>query len=412
MLLIEVTLRSLMLGIAVALVLTVLRVRSPHLQKSAWTAVLVSALIMPALMRAPGPIVEAPSYAFVLLPTAIAPATSGPMRPSVAAIYGVVALLMFARYGLSLARIMRIRRKARCVIEPWAADFDVRVTAELLAPATFGATILLPEEHVRWSTQKRQAIMAHERSHVLARDSQRLWIANLYKCLFWLNPLAWWLERRIAVLAEETSDAAALLAVGDAPAYAEVLLEFAAASRRTATVVAGMSLRPSISARIERIVGGKAAVDEPGAWRRFAAAAGVVPAMFLCATLQLAPNHWAFAHERAAMEGHSSAEGLTADKPRILSWPDQLSQFYPPQAQRAGIDGSVSLAVTLNDAGRVTDTKILAEKPFRFGFGAAASAAARAMKYSNPTGRAAEVRFRIRFALYHEHSPARPRSGE
>jgi TonB family protein len=232
----------------------------------------------------------------------------------------------------------------------------------------------------------------------------------LYRCAFWLNPLAWWLERRIATLAEETSDAAALRVVGDAPAYAEILLEFAAAAGQTATVVTGMGSR--IVARIERIVGGKAAVDEPRTWRRFAAAAGVVPAMLLSATLQLAPSHWTFAHERTSMGGHSSARGLTAAAPRILSWPTVDQQFYPPEARRAGIDGSVTLAVTLNNAGQATDTKVLTEEPLKFGFGAAASAVAHVMKYSNPTGHTAQVDFRIKFALHHEHSPARPRRGE
>jgi TonB family protein len=406
-LLMEAMLRSLLLAFAVALALAIVRVRSPHLQKGAWTAVLVSALVMPVLMRAHGPVIQAPGSLMNLTLAAAGPAVSSPMRPSVAAIYGVVVLLMFTRYAVSLARFMRIRRNARSVAEPWAGDFDVRVTAELAGPATFGATILLPEEHVHWSAHKREAVMAHERAHVLAHDCQRLWLAKLYRCLFWLNPLAWWLERRIAALAEETSDAAALQAVGDAPAYAEILLECAAAGGRTAAVVTGMG-RPRIAARIERIIDGKAAAHEPRRWRRFAAAASVVPATLLCATLQLAPSHWAFAQARTATEEHPNAQGPTADKPRILSWPAVLSQFYPPQAQRAGKEGWVTLAVTLDDAGQATDTKVLTEDPLDFGFGAAASAAARAMKYSNPTGHPVRVRFRVKFALYREHSPASP----
>jgi TonB family protein len=400
-------LRSLLLGLAAALVLAVLRVRSPHLRKNVWTAVLVSALVMPVFMRAHGPVIQAPSYVLTLTPAAaIGPATSSFTRPSFAAIYGVVVLLMFTRYALSITRLVRIRRKARCVVEPWAGDLDVRAAAELSSPATFGATILLPDEHVHWSVHKREAIMAHERSHVLAHDCHRLWLAKLYKCFFWLNPLAWWLERRIAALAEETSDAAALRVVGDAPAYAEILLEFATVGGQTATVATGMGSL-SIAARIERVVDGKAVADEPRRWRRFAAAGGVMPAMLLCATLQLAPSHWTFAQEHTAEGEHSSARLPTADAPRILGWP-QLIQFYPPKARRTGIDGSVTLAVTLDHAGQATDTKVLSEEPVNFGFGVAASSVARAMKYSNPTGHTAQLRFRMKFALHHEHSLARP----
>jgi TonB family protein len=300
-----------------------------------------------------------------------------------------------------------IRRKASPVVERWAAGLDVRATAEIFTPATFGSTILLPEEYGRWSAQKREAVMAHERSHVLAHDCHWLWLAKFYKCLFWINPLAWWLEHRIAALAEETSDAAALQVVGDAPAYAEILLEFAAAGR-TASVTAGMG-RPRIASRIERIVAGNAAAAEPQTWRRFAAGAIVMPAMLLCATLQLASSHWAFAHERMAVGGRSNPPGPVTGTPRVLGWPTvhQLIQFYPSEARRAGIDGLVTIAVGLDGTGQVTDTQVLEEEPLNFGFGTAASAVAHVMKYSNPTGRAAQLKVRVQFALHHEHASVR-----
>jgi TonB family protein len=391
--LVDTMLRSLALGTAVALALCVFRVRSPHLQKSAWTAVLVSALIMPVLMGTHGAVIHAPAKVLTLTLHAVSPMPSGSVRPGLAAIYFAVALLMCARYILSITRLMRIRRKARRVVEPWTDGLDVRVANELSGPATFGATILLPAEHAHWSAKKRQAIMAHERAHVLAYDCQRLWLAKLYKCLFWLNPLAWWLERRIASLAEETSDAAALQAMGDAPAYAEILLEFAGGSGQTATVAMGMSSR--IASRIERIVDGKAAPDEPRMWRCFATAVGVAPVMLLCATLQFAPSHPAF------------ARALTANSPHILGWP-QLVQYFPSRARRAGVDGSVTLAVTLDARGQPMAARILTEEPHDFGFGAAASAVAHAMRYSNPTGRTAQLEFCIKFALHRGRSPARP----
>jgi TonB family protein len=398
-LLMDTMLRSLVLGIAVALALCIFRVRSPHLQKSAWTAVLVSALVMPLLMRAHGVVIHAPGTLTLTL-DAVGPAAASATLPGLAAVYCAVALLMCLRFIMGITRLLRIRRRARRVVEPWAAGLDVRVAGELSGPATFGATILLPPAHVHWNTQKRRAIMAHERAHVLSHDCQRLWLARLYTCVFWLNPLAWWLERRIASLAEETSDAAALQVVGDAPAYAEILLEVAAVGGRVAAVAMGMSSR--IASRIERIVDGKAARGEPRTWRRFAAAIAIVPAMLLCATLQFAPSQLAFPQARTRPS--------KAHSPRILGWPngDQLSRFFPAKARRAGVDGSVTLAVTLDDAGRPMDARVLGEAPHDFGFGAAATSVAHLIRYSNPTGHPAQVEFRIKFALHHGQSPARP----
>lgn len=139
-------------------------------------------------MRAHGPVIHAPGYVLTLAPgAAIGPAASSSIRPSLAAIYGVVVLLLSTRSALSITRLVRIRRKARRVVEPWAGALDVRVVAELPSPATFGATILLPRS-VHWSVHKRDAIMAHERPHVLAHDCHRLWLAKLYKCLFLAQP--------------------------------------------------------------------------------------------------------------------------------------------------------------------------------------------------------------------------------
>ena len=57
------------------------------------------------------------------------------------------------------------------------------------------------------------------------------------------------------------------------------------------------------------------------------------------------------------------------------------------------------LAVTLDAAGRATDTRIISEEPREMGFGAAASTAANTIEYSNPTGRSTQMTFAVRFAL-------------
>jgi TonB family protein len=84
------------------------------------------------------------------------------------------------------------------------------------------------------------------------------------------------------------------------------------------------------------------------------------------------------------------------DKPRVVSWPD-LERYYPEDASRNHINGIVRITVTLDKAGRATDTHILSETPSNLGFGAAASTVAHLMSYSNPTGHEASVTFNIKF---------------
>jgi TonB family protein len=87
------------------------------------------------------------------------------------------------------------------------------------------------------------------------------------------------------------------------------------------------------------------------------------------------------------------------DKPQVASWPDpaSLEQLYPEEAAREHINGLVRIAVTLDKAGRATDTHILSETPPDLGFGAAASTLAHLMRYSNPTGHIVSVTLPVKF---------------
>jgi TonB family protein len=76
-------------------------------------------------------------------------------------------------------------------------------------------------------------------------------------------------------------------------------------------------------------------------------------------------------------------------------------KYYPAAALHRGVHGVVKILVTLDKQGRATDTLILSEEPLDVGFGAAASALAHEMVYSNPTGQPAQLSFNVKFALNH-----------
>jgi TonB family protein len=274
---------------------------------------------------------------------------------------------------------------------------DVRVCVQLRSPATFASTILLPEEFAAWNAQKRDTVIAHERSHVREGDWYVLSLAQLNACLFWFNPMAWWLRRRLAALAEATADEAALSVLGDRPGYAHILLEFAGFTQVNGSA---MSMSQSnVSDRIERILSetGPFQVSRPP--QRLLAFSAILPAALVLAGLQVAHSQAARAETPVA---NSNTEASTRG-PHIVSYGGlaRLAQYYPDEARRNGIEGFVELAVTLDNQGRATDTLILSEVPAGQGFGAAASAAAHTMVYVNPTGQPVQFTFRVTFALQH-----------
>jgi len=96
-------------------------------------------------------------------------------------------------------------------------------------PVTLGVwrpIILFPSAWRAWSEEKIQAVLAHELSHVVRRDALTRALAAIHRSVFWFSPMAWWLERHLAGLAEQASDDAALRTGADRIFYAKVLLGF------------------------------------------------------------------------------------------------------------------------------------------------------------------------------------------
>ncbi len=144
------------------------------------------------------------------------------------------------------------------------ADTDAYVTLEESArvrvPLTTGwrrKRVILPSDWRGWPQASLKSVLAHELAHVGRGDPLVALAAAVNKCLFWFHPLAWWLERRLAVLAEHAADDAALLASPDAATYAKLLLDAAermqASGSRLVWNAAAMS-GPVIAHRIRRVL--------------------------------------------------------------------------------------------------------------------------------------------------------------
>jgi GWxTD domain-containing protein len=103
------------------------------------------------------------------------------------------------------------------------------------------------------------AVLTHELAHVRRKDALIALAAGINKAAFWFHPLAWWLERKLALLAEEASDDCALLVLGDRCRYASTLVELTAAARGHKRILWGAiaMARPStLRRRIDRVLDG------------------------------------------------------------------------------------------------------------------------------------------------------------
>jgi beta-lactamase regulating signal transducer with metallopeptidase domain len=161
-------------------------------------------------------------------------------------IYATVAIFFLVRLILGITFGSRLDRNSHAIDDPqtlarlhyFARAARLRSTprlaeSELLSvPVTFGIrhpSILLPATWREWEPAELDAVLAHEISHVARRDALTERLSLLHRAIFWFSPLSWWLDRRLAELAEEASDDAALAAGADRTRYAETVLGFFAA---------------------------------------------------------------------------------------------------------------------------------------------------------------------------------------
>ena len=297
-LLIDSTVRSVAFGAVLWSGLRAFGIRNPYVQRAVLTLVLAVSLAMPMLMRMVsvtiplGHALPIAVTAVVGAPSALAPAAtvltsaSGLAAPPVSAPiswYTVVDGVYLAGVGLMLLRLLvglaltwRIARRARPLDEVWAED--VRISAAVQAPVTFGSTILLPLDYARWPTSKRRAVLGHEYAHVVHGDFYIQTLAALNRAVFWFNPLAWWLQRRLADLAETASDLAAIEVLGDRPTYAKILLDIATTAQPMSAAVA-MARPATVAARVKRILTERIAPTAMTARQRTLMFVGLVPLM-------------------------------------------------------------------------------------------------------------------------------------
>ena len=306
----SVTARSLILFGVAAVAILVFRVKAAAARHAVWTAVTAGLLLLsalsPALPRLPLHVLKvqplvAPLRSAADLPTPVIPA--GPGNPSDVdrlalhftwedagvAGYALGVLIFLGRLAVGYFFTRRLVRAAA----PVPQLENVYSSGWISVPLTIGHKILLPEGWESWEAPKLRAVLAHERTHVRRRDWAIALIAGVARSIYWFHPLAWWVERRLATLAEEACDDSALLLVESQP-YAQALLDMAAAVNtaqgRVVWEAMAMAKAAAVRKRIERILDETRQIPADVTGTRWAALlACSVPLVWLVSVAQLAP---------------------------------------------------------------------------------------------------------------------------
>lgn len=400
-------LRAIALAGFAGIVLAAFRVKATPARLFAWKAVLCAALAMPLLGWLLPPLhIPAPRFfqRQLLLPAIVktrvsivgrtphpepraqhpaedvshTPLPAGSLAPAESALpqpslwstiqwrdaaslgYFAVTMILLARFVVGVVFTRRLFRTGFDLHEPritqrlvsgsraHALNFAplARESELISVPVTMGVmrpTILLPTSWRDWDDARLEAVLAHEISHVARRDALAQQLSLVHRAIFWFSPLAWWLDRHLANLAEQASDEAALACGTDRNDYARTLLGFFealhAAPGRVWWQGVAMAKAGQAERRLERILTWKGTV-----------AMGLRKSIALAMIAVAIPVVYLAASARPGLQNAHARENLQTQTPAVPAQPPapESAPVTPPQSAgpAAGVVSSVGSGPT------------------------------------------------------------------
>jgi TonB family protein len=242
--------------------------------------------------------------------------------------------------------------------------------------------ILIPAASLSGLTPEQlETVLAHEVAHIRRYDDLVNMVQALVETLLFYHPAVWWLSARIRQERELCCDDLAIQVTGNSLGYARALARLER-MRLSPSAMALGAADGSLGYRIRRIVGEAApessaakmpgvialcvclgltaiALNSRGMQGQSQESQGPQPAI---AKLVLAPQAGGV-FQLQPLEGRLSlirdARGVTVDS-GAANIVHRSSVEYPQAARANGIEGTVTLEVTLDDSGSVTDARVLA----------------------------------------------------
>jgi beta-lactamase regulating signal transducer with metallopeptidase domain len=171
---------------------------------------------------------------------------------AVLVLYGVVALVLLARWLLANVAVWWLLRK-RDPISPalaelfaemcWPLRCRLIVSDRVQVPFSVGLvrpTVVLPASLVEQATtEELRWVLAHELAHLSRQDTRSCWLFVFGQVVYFYLPWFWWLHRRVKLCQEYIADAAAVEWAGSPADYAHFLVSWAGRPVTGATGVSG-----------------------------------------------------------------------------------------------------------------------------------------------------------------------------
>jgi TonB family protein len=363
------------LGAAGALLPVVFRLRQPRTQLLYCQVLLATCLVLPALQPWRSQVIVVSQSATPA--PAVQTSRAGPPAPARPNIrLDEIALLVLAA-GASLRALwllVGLWRLRRCRIDATplytfppaleaartrtGADATICISEAVKNPVTFGnldPIILLPPALLEQPADEQFAIACHELLHVRRRDWLYTICEEFAGALLWFHPAVWWLLSQIRLSREQVVDREVVALTESCDRYVHALLAMAGARPRLDLAPAPLFLRKRHLAQRIRSLLKEVSVSK----RRLVSSYLSIGVVLMLTTWFVAT--WfplkGSPHVQVAREVPPDRKGVSVDPGgRILH---RSAVYYPSEARSKGIEGTVTMELTLNSDGAVSDARVL-----------------------------------------------------
>jgi TonB family protein len=352
---------SLQIGLLVALaafVPAILRLRLPGAKLAYWHVLLAACLLLPVL----GPRAREVTASNVQISTTVAVLAAAQPAPRLAIPRTELALVLLAagavlRLGWLAAGFWRLRQYRRHsrpleLATSWGVEADLRISDAIASPVTFGfrqPVVLLPARFPELDASLREAILCHEVLHVRRRDWLFTLAEEVVRAVFWFHPAIWWLLGEIGLAREQAVDRQVIALTHRREEYLDALLAIAGARPQLDLAPAPLFLRKRhLKQRVVSILK-EVRMSKARLISALTAGLGIlaVACWFVTSTFPLtaAPQ----APDGAGVTVEMGGANVMHRSPVI----------YPDAARRAGVEGTVTLELTTDSNGNVSDARVL-----------------------------------------------------
>jgi TonB family protein len=342
---------------AAAFVPAALRLRAPRGRLIYWHLLLLACLLLPLVRPWRAGVVD---DNIGITTTVLAVRQGGPAPRSIpwtelalaVVAGGILSRLVWLAVGY--ARLQRYRRHSVSyrVDLMGAGNVDFRISDDIASPVTFGIlrpVVLLPRQFPELPSGLRDAILCHELLHVERYDWFYTFAEELVRAVLWFHPAIWWLLGEIQLAREQAVDHEVIERTEAREEYVDALLAIAGARHQADLAPAPLFLRRRhLKQRVVSIFE-EVRMSKTKLFSTLAAGLGVLTlaCWLVTATFPLA----------AAPQSDGAGVAVDLGGATVLHRP---AVGYPAAARGKGIQGDVSVELTLDGAGNVTDAKVIA----------------------------------------------------